>query len=73
MAYTTQGKSTAQTAVIYDALSEGPIEGLVSGAASIRLDNNPVIGEDNNNTFSPQRSVDSGYTPFTAVEDSEPS
>ena len=45
MAYTTQGKSTAQTAVIYDALSEGPIEGLVNGAASIRLDDNPVIGD----------------------------
>ena len=29
MAYVTRGKSTAQTAVIYDALSEGPIEGLV--------------------------------------------
>ena len=67
MAYTTQGKSTAQTAVIYDALSEGPIEGLVSGAASIRLDNNPVIGEDNNNTFSPQRSVDSGYTASSKI------
>ena len=45
MAYVTRGKSTAQTAVIYDALSEGPIEGLVNGAASIRLDKNPVIGD----------------------------
>ena len=28
MAYVTKGSSVAQTAVIYDALSEGPIEGL---------------------------------------------
>ena len=67
MAYVTRGKSTAQTAVIYDALSEGPIEGLVNGAASIRLDKNPVIGVTNNNTFSPQRSVDSGYTASTKI------
>ena len=67
MAYVTRGKSTAQTAIIYDALSEGPIEGLVNGAASIRLDKNPVIGETNNNTFSPQRSVDSGYTASTKI------
>ena len=32
----------AQTAVIYDLLSEGPIEGLVDGVASIRLNDNPV-------------------------------
>jgi hypothetical protein len=67
MAYVTKGKSTAQTAVIYDALSEGPIEGLVNGAASIRLDKNPVIGANNSNTFSPQRSVDSGYTASTKI------
>ena len=67
MAYVTKGSSVAQTAVIYDALSEGPIEGLVNGASSIRLNDNPVIGTDNNNTFSPQRSVDSGYTASTKI------
>ena len=67
MAYVTKGSSVAQTAVIYDALSEGPIEGLVNGAASIRLNDNPVIGTDNNNIFSPQRSIDSGYTASTKI------
>ena len=31
-----------QTAVIYDVLSEGPIEGLVNGVSSIRLNDNNV-------------------------------
>ena len=67
MAYVTKGKSTAQTAVIYDALSEGPIEGLVNNAASIRLDGNPVIADTASVTFSPQRTVDSSYTASTKI------
>ena len=47
--------------------AEGPLSGLVNNAASIRLDDNPVIGANNSNTFSPQRSVDSGYTASTKI------
>ena len=39
----TTRSTTAQSAVIYDILSEGPIEGLVQGASSIRLNDNPVL------------------------------
>ena len=58
-------RSTEQTAVIFDALSEGPIEGLVDGPASVRLNKNPVMGNTAYSTFSPQRTLDAGYTAST--------
>ena len=57
----------AQTAVIYDLLSEGPIEGLVDGVASIRLNDNPVANSTNNAKISPQQSFDAGYVASTGV------
>ena len=57
----------AQTAVIYDLLSEGPIEGLVDGVASIRLNDNPVANSTNNTKISPQQSFDAGYVASTGV------
>ena len=58
-------RSTEQTAVIFDVLSEGPIEGLVDGPASVRLNKNPVMGNTAYSTFSPQRTLDAGYTAST--------
>ena len=57
----------AQTAVIYDVLSEGPIEGLVDGVASIRLNDNPVANTVNKNKISPQISYDVNYVASTGV------
>ena len=57
----------AQTAVIYDLLSEGPIEGLVDGVASIRLNDNPVANGTNATILSPQRSFDANYVHSTGV------
>jgi len=59
--------TTEQSALVYDLLSEGPIEGLVDGVASIRLDGNPVANSTNKQKLSPQRSVDSAYTSSTGV------
>ena len=61
------GKVRAQTAVIYDLLSEGPIEGLVDGVASIRLNDNPVANGTNAAILSPQRSFDANYVHSTGV------
>ena len=61
------GLIRAQTAVIYDLLSEGPIEGLVDGVASIRLNDNPVANATNATAISPQKSFDAGYVHGTGV------
>ena len=57
----------SQTAVIYDLLSEGPIEGLVDGVASIRLNDNPVANTVNTNKISPQQTFDANYVASTGV------
>ena len=57
----------AQTAVIYDVLSEGPIEGLKDGVSSIRLNDNPVANTSNARKISPQVSYDVGYVASTGV------
>ena len=63
-----QSTSTrAQTAVIYDVLSEGPIEGLKDGVSSIRLNDNPVANNANARTISPQLSYDATYVASTGV------
>ena len=56
-----------QTAVIYDVLSEGPIEGLVDGVSSIRLNDNPVANTVNTQFFQPARSIDASYNSSTGV------
>jgi len=50
-----------QTAVIYDVLSEGPIEGLVDNVASIRLNDNPVANSTNTGIIDPKQSFDGSY------------
>ena len=59
--------TNAQTAIIYDVLSEGPIEGLVNGVASIRLNDNPVANSGNSRLISPQVSYDVNYVASTGV------
>ena len=56
-----------QTAVIYDILSEGPIEGLVDGPSSIRLNDNPVASVTNQQMFLSVRSIDVSYNHSTGV------
>ena len=55
------GETRRQTAVIYDVLSEGPIEGLVDGVASIRLNDNPVANTTNTGIIDPKHSFDGSY------------
>ena len=56
-----------QTAVIYDMLSEGPVEGLVDGAASIFLDGTAVMEGGNNKSFGAKHSTNVTYTASSGV------
>jgi hypothetical protein len=63
------GQSTVkmQNAVIYDGLSEGPIEGLVNGAESIYLNGNPVQSPDDAAVYVNKYSNDVKYVASTGV------
>lgn len=63
----TSRTTNAQSAVIYDLLSEGPIEGLVDGVASIRLNDNPVANSTNSTLIAPRRSTDVNYNATTGT------
>ena len=41
---TRTGEGTRQYGIVYDLISEGEIEGLVSGANSVTLDGTPITG-----------------------------
>ena len=56
-----------QSAIIYDMLSEGPVEGLVDGAASVYLDSTPVMEGSSNKSFGPTNSTDVTYTASSGV------
>ena len=56
-----------QPAVIYDCLSEGPIEGLVSGPNSIIIDGNPAAGKNVAQYFQIFRSPNVAYNSTTKV------
>ena len=56
-----------QTAVIYDCLSEGPIEGLVNGPNSIIIDGNPAAGKNASQYFQIFRSPNVAYNATTKV------
>jgi predicted phage tail protein len=56
-----------QTAIIYDALSEGPIEGLVNGTQSIYVNGNAVQHTDDANTYSAVYSNDVKYVASSGV------
>ena len=59
--------TSEQTAVVYDLLSEGPIEGLVEGAASIYLNGVPIINESQNKLWGASTSRDVSYNASTGV------
>ena len=59
--------SINQTAVVYDILSEGPIEGLVNGTNSIYLNGNPVQSAENQDAQRMRYSRDIGYNATTGV------
>jgi predicted phage tail protein len=59
--------TSEQTAVVYDLLSEGPIEGLVEGAASIYLNGIPIINESQNKLWGASTSRDVSYNASTGV------
>ena len=56
-----------QSAVVYDVLSEGEIEGLVDGAYTIYLDGTPVLDNSRKDTFSAKRSGNVSYVASTGV------
>lgn len=49
------GEDSRQTVSVWDAISEGPIEGLVDGTASVFLDNDPIVspGDEGHVTTTP--------------------
>jgi len=56
-----------QTAVIYDAISEGPIEGLVNGPNSIIIDGNPAASQNVSTYYQMFRSPNASYVSTTRV------
>lgn len=44
-----------QSAVVYDIISEGPIEGLVNGTSSVYLDTTPVINKTDETQYAKPR------------------
>jgi len=53
--YDLQSADKEQTAIIYDLLSEGPIEGLVNGTASVYYNDVPLVDSANHNIIKPRR------------------
>ena len=51
-----------QSILVYDLISEGPIEGLVGGAAGLYLDTTQVLNKAYHLTHSPRESFDASYT-----------
>jgi len=61
-------KSTRhQTAVIYDAVSEGPIEGLVNGPNSIIIDGNPAASANVGTYFQLLRTPNASYNATSGI------
>ena len=62
---------STQHAIIYDLLSEGPIEGIVGGASGIYLNGTPLVSTYNANLVTPKRSntgvFNSGNTTVTST------
>ena len=69
-AHRSMSGETRQRALVYDALTEGPIEGLVNGAASIFLDDVPLVDTDiykQTNAINTTASVSAGSTTVTVA------
>ena len=58
---------TSQTISVTDIISEGEIEGLVSGGASVYFDNSPVFAEGEGPTNSTETNHATGVTNSTSV------
>ena len=56
-----------QSAVVYDLLSEGEIDGLVDGAYTIFLDNVPVLDNSRKQTYSAKSSSDVSYVASSGI------
>jgi len=61
------GMTRQQTAIIYDTLSEGPIEGLVDQGASIKLNGNPAYNYGDKDIVAILDSNDVSYVASTGV------
>ena len=69
-AHRSMSGETRQRALVYDALTEGPIEGLVNGAASIFLDYVPLVDTyiyKHTNAINTTASVSAGSTTVTVA------
>jgi len=64
---TKKSRVTHQSAVVYDAISEGPIEGLVNGPTSIILDGNPAATIGVSSYYQLLRSPKASYNATTGV------
>ena len=62
-----QGMSTNQAAFVYDAISEGPIQGLVAGPSSILLDGTPLMEKNTQSVIGATSSSDVSYNSSTGV------
>ena len=54
-----------QSVIVYDLISEGPIEGLIDGASSIYLDTTQVLNNSYKNSHNPKQSFDVSYNAST--------
>ena len=54
-----------QSVIVYDLISEGPIEGLINGASSIYLDTTQVLNNSYKNSHNPKQSFDVSYNAST--------
>jgi len=50
-----------QSVIVYDLISEGPIQGLIDGASSIYLDTTQVLNNSYKNSHNPKQSFDVSY------------
>ena len=54
-----------QSVIVYDLISEGPIQGLINGASSIYLDTTQVLNNSYKTSHNPKRSFDVSYNATT--------
>ena len=54
-----------QSVIVYDLISEGPIQGLIDGASSIYLDTTQVLNNSYKNSHNPKQSFDVSYNAST--------
>ena len=65
------GEASRQTVSVWDAICEGPIEGLVDGNASVYLDNDPIVDKNDETTTTKTNQVYSNSGKITLTNGSD--